>query len=306
MYEYVHNDMILLNNIYISKREDYVKFEDNNRYKAQTLISENKLLELINHLCDKINDKIVMDDKIYVLIKENYTNEQIKKYELIFDLIKYCVKENSKIKERFKKIDFDKYIDLENKNSDKLKSLKEKNYTFGDWILELAKDINQAFFENKNHDILSKSYIFNLEETLKKMDELNILDFCDVDIVKNFNDLTNKYFSNKEFVICYDRDGYFSIEIYDKKTGIELSTDNLSSGEYKILRLIKRLVFTKNKTDILVLDEPELSLSIYWQNMLIDDILKYRENKTVIIATQSTSLVKENHYQYLKEVEYSE
>lgn len=307
MYEYVHNDIVLLNNFYSSKIDDYVKFEDITRYKAQTLISENKLLELINHLCDKINDKAIVDDKIMVLIKENYTDEQIEKYKSILNLIKNYIEENSKIKEHFKKIDFDKYIDLENKNTDILKSLKMKNYTFGDWIFELSKDINQAFVENRNVDIIHKSYIFNLKETLKKMDDLNILDFCDTtDIVKNFNDLTNKYFSNKEFIICYDSNGYFNIKIYDKKTGLELIKEKLSSGEYKILRLIKRLVFTKNKTDILVLDEPELSLSIYWQNMLIDDILKYRENKTVIIATQSTSLVKENHYQYLKEVEYSE
>jgi len=40
----------------------------------------------------------------------------------------------------------------------------------------------------------------------------------------------------------------------------------LSSGEYKILRIIKVLAFSENN-NIYLFDEPDLSLSIYWQSI---------------------------------------
>ena len=74
----------------------------------------------------------------------------------------------------------------------------------------------------------------------------------------------------------------------------------LSSGEYKILRLIKLLVFQTKKT--IIMDEPELSLSVYWQKLLLDDILSYGEDLTAILATQSTSLINKDKEKYIVEV----
>ena len=57
------------------------------------------------------------------------------------------------------------------------------------------------------------------------------------------------------------------------------------------------------KNNVLFLDEPDLSLSLYWQEMLIPDIEKYCKNKIVFIATQSPHMLNEDQIKYIVEVE---
>lgn len=54
---------------------------------------------------------------------------------------------------------------------------------------------------------------------------------------------------------------------FNENLTILIEENMLSSGEYKILRIIKVLSFCENN-NIYLFDEPELSLSIYWQSML--------------------------------------
>jgi predicted ATPase len=71
------------------------------------------------------------------------------------------------------------------------------------------------------------------------------------------------------------------------------------------LRIIKVLAFSQ-KSNIYIFDEPELSLSIYWQSMLLDDILKYGRRFKTIIATQSPYMMNGNQIKYLLEVDQNE
>jgi predicted ATPase len=117
-----------------------------------------------------------------------------------------------------------------------------------------------------------------------------------------FEELTSKYFIGKSFKLDFDEDFNIKLIIQNIKNGNNIDVSMLSSGEYKILRIIKRIVFTKSRY-IFLLDEPELSLSIFWQSMLLDDILKFGKQNKTIIATQSTYLINEKHTKYLIGVE---
>lgn len=75
----------------------------------------------------------------------------------------------------------------------------------------------------------------------------------------------------------------------------EIPIEKLSSGECKIIMLAYHAVFSSHQ--ILIMDEPELSISILWQERLISDLLDYGEFKNIIIATHSPYIARANSLQ---------
>jgi ATPase subunit of ABC transporter with duplicated ATPase domains len=55
--------------------------------------------------------------------------------------------------------------------------------------------------------------------------------------------------------------------------------------------------FLGEQNGILILDEPELSLSIPWQEKLIDYMKQYKGK--LIIATQSNNVVLDRHFEFV-------
>ena len=62
---------------------------------------------------------------------------------------------------------------------------------------------------------------------------------------------------------------------------------NLSSGEKQLLIIFLTIIIENNKPFILLLDEPETSLHVEWQAMLIENIQKLNSNIQIIIATHN-------------------
>lgn len=81
------------------------------------------------------------------------------------------------------------------------------------------------------------------------------------------------------------------------RTGQDLPLEHLSSGE---IQLVIFMVFSlvKNQSDgelnkVLLIDEPELSLHISWQEKILPLMTKYREKSQMIIATHSPDIIGE-------------
>jgi len=62
---------------------------------------------------------------------------------------------------------------------------------------------------------------------------------------------------------------------------------NLSSGEKQILIVFLTIMIESNKPFILLMDEPEISLHVEWQSMLVDSIKKLNSDIQIIIATHN-------------------
>lgn len=71
--------------------------------------------------------------------------------------------------------------------------------------------------------------------------------------------------------------------IKNSENAIDLSV--LSSGEKKILLLLALSIFVKDIT--IIIDEPELSMSLIWQEKILPDILDRTNLKKIIVATHS-------------------
>lgn len=97
--------------------------------------------------------------------------------------------------------------------------------------------------------------------------------------VRDFVDICNSYLYGKKFV--FDNVEYrFSIEYSSDKMGLKeseslnnkIQMEDLSSGEKQIVSLFSHLVLDE-EVNYIIIDEPELSLSVDWQQRFLADIV---------------------------------
>ncbi len=109
--------------------------------------------------------------------------------------------------------------------------------------------------------------------------------------IKKLNDLFSKYFKNKKI---YCSPSKIIISMSSEKDYLEdIDIRFLSEGEKRIIILF--LVSVLNENNTLLIDEPETSLSITWQESLINDLLNSSTFNNLIVATQSPYIVQDNN-----------
>lgn len=103
-------------------------------------------------------------------------------------------------------------------------------------------------------------------------------------LIIDFINICNKYLVNKEFY--YDN---INIKVYivRKHNKRKINMHNLSSGEKQIISLFADVFLDREANKIIFFDEPELSLSIEWQKMILKDIIDSRKCKFLFATTHS-------------------
>lgn len=129
-------------------------------------------------------------------------------------------------------------------------------------------------------------YIRNTEEKLKKYDKLK-------NNVSLFKKIINERFEHKELYIDRDK-GFLVKSTSGEKRNIPLH--KLSSGEKNEFNLFFKLIFLTDRDSIILIDEPEISLHVEWQNSFIQDLqgIIEKNNFRVIIATHSPDIIDDN------------
>jgi len=103
-----------------------------------------------------------------------------------------------------------------------------------------------------------------------------------------FMDIVNGIFVNKNIFV--NESGLFSARM---DNGITLPISKLSSGEKQILIIFYRLLFQTDVGSLAIIDEPEISLHISWQQQMgkiLMDLAKLRKLH-IIIATHSPQII---------------
>ncbi|MED5601571.1 MAG: AAA family ATPase [Pseudomonadota bacterium] len=98
--------------------------------------------------------------------------------------------------------------------------------------------------------------------------------------INKFLSIARTFIEEKQF----DFEGG-NLTVSTKQGGIELR--DLSSGEKQLLILLTEALLQKETPCIFLADEPELSLHIEWQRMIIPAIMELNPNAQVIAATHS-------------------
>ena len=69
-----------------------------------------------------------------------------------------------------------------------------------------------------------------------------------------------------------------------------LQIEQLSAGEKQLLIILFRVFFMEERPYLILMDEPEISLHIEWQQKLIDAIRQINPNSQLILTTHSPSI----------------
>ena len=80
----------------------------------------------------------------------------------------------------------------------------------------------------------------------------------------------------------------------------EISILALSSGEKQLLYILLTVFLQNHEPSILLLDEPEISMHIYWQRELISIIRELNPNCQLIIATHSPTIISQGWFDNMK------
>jgi energy-coupling factor transporter ATP-binding protein EcfA2 len=85
--------------------------------------------------------------------------------------------------------------------------------------------------------------------------------------------------------------------------GKALKPAMLSSGERQLLLLFCNMVVAKQRPNIFIIDEPELSLNVKWQRQLVRSLLAVSRDSQMqfILATHSIELLT-RHKEYVVEL----
>lgn len=192
--------------------------------------------------------------------------------------------------EKFRKGTKDSYSDL----NEALSKLDDRRKTLASTGLVVDnKDYDLAKIDDTQRDliVLLKLYIDDSHEKLNPYDSLAGKIHLLIDIV-------NKRFKHKKIEVNKDNGFQFRSTTNRDAEGkyITIPSKRLSSGEQHELVLFYKLIFESKAGDLILIDEPELSLHISWQNKFIKDLKQVASinDITVIIATHSPDIIDEN------------
>lgn len=221
--------------------------------KSQETISN--VLNFMNH-----------EDLRNALIKEINQNNQIKKAikeEMIASI--------KKDKFRFNITDSIEYTAT--KNEAKL------NFEFVSTMALNANSIQNIEIGNgRTENILNWQIQQELTRLLKINDEyLN---------KKLMNSLNNMFSESKKYVSLNNK---FELEF--KFNNEILNFPQLSSGERQVIYILLKVAIANKNNALILMDEPEISLHLSWQEKLLTQIREINPNSQIIIVTHSPAIV---------------
>ncbi|EJL6791338.1 ATP-binding protein, partial [Vibrio alginolyticus] len=105
----------------------------------------------------------------------------------------------------------------------------------------------------------------------------------------------NSYFEMSGKQVMRDENNKYTLALINEDPEDEeykpISWNLLSRGEKTLLYLFFAVYYYKDKVNVFLLDEPDISLHVSWQENLISDLLSIAPNNQFIVATHSPSLV---------------
>ena len=115
--------------------------------------------------------------------------------------------------------------------------------------------------------------------------------------LSRFETLVNKFLKETGKVLTTNGKGRMVV----KFSGVEKDLSVLSSGERQILIMLAHLVLNKRLRGdgVFIVDEPELSLHISWQDMFVDAIREASPNLQIVLATHSPSIIGGKNHMYV-------
>jgi hypothetical protein len=171
------------------------------------------------------------------------------------------------VEERYAKIDFeairgasDQTIgNVLNRIQEHILSTKDKEH-----LKQIINNVKSSSVQT-DHTMIICHYFIKLMAFQKELEskEALITSFCGV---------CNTYMTDKRFEYDIAKFSFKIISVDDSRVGQEIKLSHLSSGEKQIVSLFSHLYLSGGGKYFVLIDEPELSLSVPWQRKFLVDI----------------------------------
>jgi predicted ATP-binding protein involved in virulence len=183
------------------------------------------------------------------------------------------------IKETLSKID-DRDSKLSNEVDKFFNQLKE---LFVDLSQKEEHEITVEWLLNKAQIDRMASIIEIIDEHKSKIDEF-------FRPISNFLDTVNSFYEESHKRLTINTVGQLTV---NRPNGKTCTIEGLSSGERQLLVIFAHTFFSpkKNRRNIFIIDEPELSLHIRWQERFAETIFSVNPSFQFILATHSPDII---------------
>ena len=150
-------------------------------------------------------------------------------------------------------------------------------------VEDVFQDIGKLYKSGEieaNDNWFLRYFLSRLGRVIEKTREMELK-------VERFVTVCNSYLklSSDEKLLTFDPQT-LRVVVQDQWANRPISLDDLSSGEKQIISLMARL-YLSDKQKIVLIDEPELSLSLDWQRKVLPDIIKSEMVVQLLAITHS-------------------
>ncbi|MFH6963615.1 AAA family ATPase [Flavobacterium plurextorum] len=153
---------------------------------------------------------------------------------------------------------------------------------------------NEKWLKNKNSTDKLEMIEFGMNDVNFKIKQFfSEKDIFRLESINKFLTLINRYLNDQKKLFL-DQD-YCELKILNNENQSQFNLNSLSSGEKQLISVFSHLFFDERKSFIII-DEPEISLSISWQEMILNDFIENSEG--MIVATHSPFIIDESLRQY--------
>ena len=286
-------------------RRFFYELRDEENYKGRVKGDKRKVIDLIKAIDENIKEKIIYLPTYRRIendsTKFNIRNDSMNNAEM---LIKFGMGDVQKSIDSILKT----IRDLAVENYNEMSGILLKQYVEGnEWASELDNSIDveavmivlsrlgaQISKETKfkiltiveSGTIYERKYLYLRNLLSKLISNYDAQRHYD-DRINGFVNTCNRYFVDKE--LRYDPSS-LKLNVCLKTTNSNLKTielTQLSSGEKQIVSLFSKMYLESEGKNIIIIDEPELSLSLKWQQMLLPDIMRSGNCGLLITVTHS-------------------
>ncbi|HCU0382093.1 AAA family ATPase [Klebsiella pneumoniae] len=98
----------------------------------------------------------------------------------------------------------------------------------------------------------------------------------------------DKFFSLTKRSVFRDSDGFIGVKLKNQNN---VKWFNLSRGEKTLISLLLNVYLNKDKNVLFIFDEPDLSLHIEWQELLLPSLSRLAPDRKFILSTHSPALI---------------
>ncbi|MGG8167806.1 AAA family ATPase [Klebsiella aerogenes] len=232
------------------------------RYENSTIRSEKAYIkEIVNRLVSEVNDVSNLID-----VKSSFSDLDKKIENIMKDSEKhyFSVRREGKIVPRKDYLKFaEKNINIEYISTIDLSAISRFSYISA---------------EGAESNILNDNIKAELEM---------LLSCKDLKLQRAFSRVVNQYLIDSNKKINRRSDGFI---VHCKYSG-GIPIESLSSGERQLIYILLKTANSCVRNTIMLMDEPEISLHLNWQERLIDSIREINPECQLIIVTHSPGIV---------------